>query len=185
MDWRQVVKLSSNYPTEEHGDAAEAIVEYFTASFQVDAILQTNSCARGKATRDSCLDIVVLVQPKSLSIQREHLETEWKSFHDCDKEISALRRVGRFSEVHLDFFDGIFIPIQRDEAAGPDNFEIEIGNYLAYSQTLWEGGGYSTSLKRQWLPYYGDDLRKQRLNTVRGYCLNNLNHIPFYIERGL
>jgi hypothetical protein len=28
-------------------------------------------------------------------------------------------------------------------------------------------------------------LRQQRLNKVRWYCLNNLNHIPLYIERGL
>ena len=40
-------------------------------------------------------------------------------------------------------------------------------------------------LKEQWLPYYNDELRRQRLIMVRHYCLNNLHHIPRYIERGL
>jgi hypothetical protein len=40
-------------------------------------------------------------------------------------------------------------------------------------------------LKRQWLPYYAEPLRQQRLQRVRFYCLNNLHHIPLYLDRGL
>ena len=79
----------------------------------------------------------------------------------------------------------MFIPTEQDEAAGPDGFELGIGNFLAYSVPLWQGSDYLTQLKQQWLPYYNEDLRRQRLNMVRHYCLNNLHHIPLYIERGL
>jgi hypothetical protein len=60
-----------------------------------------------------------------------------------------------------------------------------MGNYLAYSHPLWQGSDYWTRLKTQWLPYYDEMLRRQRLNMVRHYCLNNLHHIPLYVERGL
>ncbi|MEP6895861.1 MAG: hypothetical protein ABI986_09670, partial [Chloroflexota bacterium] len=90
-----------------------------------------------------------------------------------------------YSVVHPGFTNGVFIPHERDEAAGPDDFEVEVGNFLAYSVPLWQGTNYLEQLKRQWLPYYDDELRKQRLSMVRWHCLNNLHHIPLYVERGL
>jgi hypothetical protein len=50
---------------------------------------------------------------------------------------------------------------------------------------LWQGSDYYSRLKTKWLPYYGEELRLQRLKMVREYCLNNLHHIPLYVERGL
>ena len=51
---------SPSYPTDAHARAADAIVEFFATRAETDAVLLVNSCARGKATRDSCLDIAVL-----------------------------------------------------------------------------------------------------------------------------
>ena len=96
-----------------------------------------------------------------------------------------MHKVGKYSVVHPVFFDGMFAPEERDEAAGPDGFELGIGNFLAYSVPLWEGNDRLDRLRAEWLPYYKDDLRKQRLNMVREYCINNLHHIPLYVERGL
>jgi hypothetical protein len=62
---------------------------------------------------------------------------------------------------------------------------LAIGNILAYSVPLWEQGDYLRLLKSQWLPYYGDALRRERLEIVRRYGMNNLQHIPGYIDRGL
>jgi predicted nucleotidyltransferase len=73
------MQLKAAYPTLEHRKAAEAFVEFFTANYQIDAVLLVNSCARGKATRDSCLDIVVLAQPESLRAQGSNLEREWET----------------------------------------------------------------------------------------------------------
>ena len=58
--------LRAAYPSREHGEAAEAIIEFVTTNYQLEAVLLVNSCARGKATRDSCLDMVVLAQPEIL-----------------------------------------------------------------------------------------------------------------------
>jgi predicted nucleotidyltransferase len=179
------MKLQAAYPTPEHRTAAETITEFFTANYSIDAVLLVNSCARGKATHDSCLDIVVLANPASLRPQLAQLEAGWTKFEESEAAIRALKVAGKYSEVHLDFIDGVFAPPERDEAAGPDDFELWMGNYLAYSLPLWQGSDYWARLKAQWLPYYDEALRRQRLNRVRHYCLDNLHHIPLYVERGL
>lgn len=177
--------LKATYPTPQHQAAAEAITEHYTATYPIDAVLLVNSCARGKATRDSCLDIVVLARPERLQAPLSTLAAEWERLEQADQTLAALKKVGKYSVVHPDFIDGVFAPQERDEAAGPDDFELGVGNFLAYSVPLWQGSDYFDRLQRQWLPYYDDDLRRQRLNMVRHYCLNNLHHIPLYIERGL
>jgi predicted nucleotidyltransferase len=177
--------LRAAYPSREHGEAAEAIIEFFTTNYQIEAVLLVNSCARGKATRDSCLDIVVMARPEILKSQLNIWEKQWDDFNQTNPSIQTLKTVGKYSVVHLDFTNGVFEPTGRDEAGGPDSFELGVGNFLAYSVPLWQGSDYLTQLKQQWLPYYDESLRQQRLQMVRFYCLNNLHHIPMYIERGL
>jgi predicted nucleotidyltransferase len=179
------MKLGATYPTQEHEKAAEAIVDFFVSNYKIDAVLLVNSCARGKATRDSCLDIIMLTKPDEGRSQLSALEAGWEGLEKSNPVIQALYKVGKYSVVHPDFIHGVFIPHEQEEAAGPDDFEVEIGNFLAYSVPLWQGSDYFSQLKRQWLPYYNEELRRQRLDRVRWYCLNNLHHIPLYIERGL
>jgi hypothetical protein len=179
------LQLRATYPTSQHGKAAEAIVEFWTTNFQVEVVLLVNSCARGKATRDSCLDINVLAQPEILQSELIAWEKEWENFNQTDSVIQMLKSVGKYAVVHLDVTDGVFEPTEQDEAAGPDGFELGIGNLLAYSVPLWQGSDYLAQLKRRWLPYYNEALRQQRLQRVRFFCLNNLHHIPLYLERGL
>lgn len=179
------MKLQATYPTPQHASAAEAITHFFSSNYAIDAVMLVNSCARGKATRDSCLDINILVQPEALKAQIKALEAGWASFEESDASIQALKSAGKYSVVHLDFVDGVFTPYEQDEAAGPDWFEVGVGNLLAYGVPLWQSSDYLVQIKAQWLPYYNDELRAQRLTKVRWFCLNNLHHIPLYIERGL
>jgi hypothetical protein len=179
------MKLEPAYPTPAHQKAAEAITEYFVSKYRIDAVLLVNSCARGKATRDSCLDIVMLADPGAARSPLKELESGWGQFEKSSEVIQNLYKVGRYSVVHPDFIDGVFKPREQDEADGPDDFEIQVGNFLVYSAPLWQGSDYLTQLKRQWLPYYDEELRQQRLERVRWFCLNNLHHTPLYIERGL
>jgi predicted nucleotidyltransferase len=179
------MKLGPTYPTPEHQRAAEAITEYFSSNYRIDTVLLVNSCARGKATRDSCLDIIMLARPDTSRSSLKDLEAGWEEFEKSSEIIQKLCRVGKYSVVHPDFINGIFRPQEQDETAGPDDFEVQIGNFLAYSVPLWEGSDYFTQIKAQWLPYYGEELRRHRLDKVRWFCLNNLHHIPLYIERGL
>ena len=179
------MKREPAYPTSEHQKAADAIKEYFVSKYKIDAVLLVNSCARGRATRDSCLDIIMLAKPGEARASLKDLEAGWEDFEKSSEVIQNLYKVGKYSVVHPDFINGVFKPREQDEAAGPDDFEVEVGNFLAYSVPLWEGSHYFTQLKEQWLPYYNEELRQKRLERVRWYCLNNLHHIPLYIARGL
>lgn len=85
----------------------------------------------------------------------------------------------------LDFVDGCFVPKPRSWTSGPDEFELEIGNTLVYSRLLWERGECFEALEAKWLPYYGENLRRERLAGVREFCLNNLDHIQLYVDRRL
>jgi predicted nucleotidyltransferase len=179
------MKLEAAYPTPEHQRAAETITDFFVSNYKIDAVLLVNSCARGKATRDSCLDIVMLTKPDPSRSQLSELEAGWTEFEKSNQAMQDLYKVGKYSVVHPDFIHGVFHLREQDESAGPDDFEVEIGNFLAYSVPLWQGSDYFSQLKAQWLPYYSEELRRQRLERVRWYCLNNLHHIPLYIEREL
>jgi hypothetical protein len=178
-------KFEPSYPTPEHQKAADVITDYFVKNYKIDAVLLVNSCARGKATRDSCLDIVMLARPGEERSPLWELEAGWSELEKSSETIQKLYKVGKHSVVHPDFITGDFQPGEQDEAAGPDDFELQIGNFLAYSVPLWQGSNYFTQLKEQWLPYYSEELRLKRLEKVRWFCLNNLHHIPLYIERGL
>jgi hypothetical protein len=177
--------LQANYPTPEHKAAADVIVDFFTSNFKIDSVLLVNSCARGKATRDSCLDIIMLAKPDPSRSQLSDLQAGWDELEKSNNVIKTLYKVGKYSVVHPDFINGVFIPRERDEGGGPDDFEVEVGNFLAYSVPLWQGSDYLEQLKRQWLPFYDEELRRYRLDMVRWHCLNNLHHIPLYVERGL
>ena len=177
--------IKSAYPTPQHEQAAARIVEIFSRQPEVQAVLLTCSCARGKAVPDSCLDIAVLVKPEILKAQGKEMERAWDSANRSDPVFQAQRAVGKYSQVDLEFFDGLFEPGGHNWTSGPDSFEPAIGNLLAYSVPLWEQGDYLHQLKDRWLPYYGEDLRRERLEMVRRFSMNNLHHIPGYVERGL
>lgn len=179
------MELAAAYPTAEHQQAAEVLVDHFRQQLGYEAVLLVNSCARGRASRDSCLDIAVMVPPDRLAHDAAALEAEWERFYQSHPVFEALHAAGKYSVVHLDFFDGQFAPQERNEAAGPDYFEVEVGNRMRYIVPLWQGGERFAQLQAQWLPYYDDALRRERLAMVRHYCLNNLHHIPLYVARDL
>lgn len=180
-----MMQLGTYYPTGEHAAAAAAIVEFWRAEFPVEAVLLVNSCTRGKATPDSCLDIKVLARPDLLASELPLWEARWEAFAGSSAPIARMRAVGKFSDIHLDVMDAVFVPTEQDEAAGPDDFELGIGNILAYSVPLWQGSDYYARLQAQWLPYYDESLRRHRLHRARYFCRHNLHHIPLYLARGL
>jgi hypothetical protein len=177
--------LNPKYPTIEHERAAGTVVHFFSASPVVEAVTLTCSCARGKASRDSCLDMAVLVRPEIFATVRERLEAQWDEFYRQEDVFKKLPQVGKYSHVDLEFFDGCFVPPSHGWTSGTDGFELEIGNHLVYSVPLWKNSDYLDDLKAQWLPYYDEILRRERLAMVRRYCFNNLDHIPLYVNRGL
>ena len=177
-----MVRFSPAYPTPEHELAARRIAGFFARQAHVSAVLLTCSCARGKASRDSCLDMCILVSPDVTATQRHELEQAWSAYHESEDAFKALLKVGRYSQVDLEFSDGRLAPHDHGWTSGPDEFELEIGNIVAYSVTLWEEGGYLKQLQARWLPFYDEATRRERLAMVMRYCRNNLDHIPLYVE---
>lgn len=173
------------YPTPEHQHAAETVVDFFAAVPEIETVCLICSCARGKASRDSCLDILALGRPEAMSTAQADLQKTWDEFYTTDPIFQKLAAVGRYAHVDLEFSDGCFAPTEHSWVGGPDAFELVIGNYLVYSVPLHQKGSYLDELKAKWLPYYDESLRHDRLSMVRKYCLNNFDHIPIYIERGL
>ena len=173
------------FPTELHREVAELAGDFFSAHAQVDTILVVNSCARGRAVTGSDLDLAVLIMPTEASQEVQSLTTLWQEFIATQPLIHRFRSTSRFTQVHLDVFDGRMVPTVWDDGGGPDYFEVEIGNRLAYAAPLHEAGAYFRQLQSQWLPYYGEDLRLSRLVMVREACARDLEAIPFYLNRGL
>jgi len=178
-------RLHPVYPTVEHQRAADAIRDHFAARTEVATVLLVGSTARGKASRDSCLDITVLIMPDDFAARKQSLQNDWTTFYEHEEVFRRLLGVGAYTHVDLEIGDGEFAPRYHGWTSGPDEFELEIGNTLVYSVPLWQGGDYLARLQAQWLPYYSESLRRERLAMVRRFCLNNLDHIPLFIEREL
>lgn len=177
--------MEIGYPTAMHQKTADEITAFFAKFDDVRAVLLTCSCARGKASKDSCLDIAILLSTEIEKKSKAEIITSWDREQKENSIYKEFRAVGKYSHVDLEFIDGIFSEGYHGWTSGPDDFEVEIGNFVAYSKPLYKRDDYFDQLKSTWLPYYNDKLRAKRLKMVKEYCLNNLHHIPLYVERGL
>ncbi len=167
------------YPTDAHRHAAEELTALFAARPETQAVLLINSCARGKATPDSCLDMFVLVPPDV----RDAIRPWWWEQRERHEAVAALRRAGRFSDVHLSVIDGEFVrPHAYDEH---DPLELRVGNTLTYSVTLFERGDRLGELRARWLPFYDEALRAERLAWACRFIDGNLDVVPWYVDREL
>jgi hypothetical protein len=88
-------------------------------------------------------------------------------------------------QIHLDLINGMYTPSIWEDGEGPDGFELEVGNHLAYSAVFSEPGSHFKNLQAEWLPYYNSGLQTQRLEMARRACEYDLDHIPLYHRRGL
>ena len=173
------------FPTPLHEQAAECAFRFFEPLAGVDSVLVVNSCARGQAVADSDLDMNVLMRQDVPDEEVARLETLWRVELAENEMLRRYRASGEHAHVHLDLVHGRFVPETWDDGGGPDGFEIGIGNLLAYGAPLHAAGPYFRQLQGQWLPYYGEDLRRQRLEMARAACIYDLEHVPFFVGREL
>lgn len=75
------------YPTPAHAAAAQAAVEFLGADARVETVLLTNSCARGKASKDSCLDLAALVRPDVWAADGRAMDAAWEQFQRSSQVI--------------------------------------------------------------------------------------------------
>ncbi|MBD0333737.1 MAG: nucleotidyltransferase domain-containing protein [Chitinophagaceae bacterium] len=175
----------ATFPTNLHLQTAELTGAYLSAFPIVDTFLVLNSCARGQAVPESDLDFAVLVHPDAPSAELLDLKQKWQSFTTTNPDILHYKKSHRFAYLHLDIIDGRFLPTRWDEGGGPDQFEVEIGNRIAYAAPLSKEGVYFHQLKNQWLPYYDETLRRRRFAMIKSACEYDIDHIPILIKRGL
>jgi hypothetical protein len=174
-----------HFPSDAHLQAAVAVVDFSKQSTAVQAVLLVNSCARGTATEESDVDIALLVDPMLPVEERQSIERQWRYWYENNSVFRNLERLSRFSRVHLDLFDGQWTPEPWDDGGGPDAFEIEIGNRVAHAAPLWERTQAFADLRARWLPYYGEDLRRERLQMVSLSCHLNLDRVGAAVDRNL
>jgi predicted nucleotidyltransferase len=173
------------FPTELHQQTAELVKDFFAAHPLVDTFLVVNSCARGQANPESDLDFAVLLHPEVSPAETLLIEQEWQYFAKTNADILHYKESYHFAQIHLDVIDGKYLAATWDDGGGPDFFEVEIGNRIAYSAPLGKEGSYFIQLKKHWLPYYDEQLRLQRLSMAIAACEYDLDHIPFFIRREL
>ncbi|MFH1211844.1 MAG: hypothetical protein V1659_02840 [Candidatus Woesearchaeota archaeon] len=170
------------YPTALHQNAAKKFVEIFGKDARVMSILLNCSCARGKASKDSCLDLcLILKHKKDVNIVRKKFEFLYTKIN----EFKNLKKAGVYSHIDLHITDGNIIQRKRSWTQGPDDFELEIGNIFIYSVALLDKNNYFAKLRSKYIPYYSEKLREKRLADAKKHLYNNLNHVPLYVKRGL
>jgi predicted nucleotidyltransferase len=144
------------YPTLLHKKAADKMVEIFSKDKLVMSILLTCSCARGKASKDSCLDMCLVVdQKKNIKAIRDKFEAIKKEI----KELINIRNAGVFAHIDLDITDGKIPMTKRGWTSGPDSYELQIGNLFVYSKILFDRNKYFEKMKEKYLPYYTENIR--------------------------
>ncbi len=174
-----------SFPTLLHQDTAELVRDYFRKIPNVDTVLVVNSCARGHAVPESDLDFAILVQPDTTPTEIRSIEKDWLNYSITQPTFFKYKGSNQFAHLHLDIIDGKYTPTILEIGVASDFFEIEIGNQICHSAPMDNSGLYFKALQNKWLPYYDEDLRLQRLTMTRDACQYDLNHIPFFIKRGL
>ena len=177
--------LQPDFPTPQHQQIAETVGVFFESQPQTDTILVVNSCARGVATVDSDVDMVIIVNEDTTLAQISQLESEWERWRSDQNFFTTFKESGRFRGLHLDIINGRYVPEIWDDGGGPDGFEVEIGNQIVYSAPLTSAGPRFEKLQKRWLPYYEQHLQENRHKMVSDACLYDLEHVPFYAKRGL
>lgn len=162
--------------TPAHREALELTVGFLSALPDVDAVLLAGSWARGVAHEESDVDLAVLA--------RTPVEAAWQRSEERRRAEELLQPLTRWSTIEVDTFAGDLRPEPRGWTSGPDDFELRIGNWVAYAEPLWERDDAFRRLRTGLLPYYDEELRAHRLAEVVMYCQNDLDHIPWSLDRG-
>ena len=174
---------SPSFESSNRAGAASTATEFFSEAEVVDGVLLIGSWARGRAGPTSDLDLALLVGPETDEAERHDLIAAWERSEPRRRIARELGPIVRYSDIDISVIDGEFAPQPRGWTSGPDDFELQLGNYVAHSVPLFERGDRYHALRDRWLPFYDDELRRSRLESVRIFCLNNLDHIGWSLER--
>lgn len=177
--------VKSFFPTQLHSDAAETVSDYFLKIPAIDTVLIVNSCARGHAVAESDLDMAILVKEETPQFLITRLYKRWFAFAEKNAVIQSYKRSNAYAHLHLDIINGKYKPGNIENGEPIDYFEVEIGNQVCYAAPINNYGKYFKKLEKEWLPYYKETIRKQRLKNILDACRYDLDHIPYLVKREL
>jgi predicted nucleotidyltransferase len=170
------------FPTRSHKQAFWQTVEFFKKKPGVSAIGLGGSIARGQGSPDADVDVDVFVRTHKMA---NHLEKEFGKVSEKISQKFSNKSTGKFFEAGVSFRQLNPTPTLRSWTSGPDNFEVEIGMSFFYSIPVFQRGNAYVKAKKKFFPYYDEVLRQKRLAETKKFCINNIDHIPLYLERGL
>jgi hypothetical protein len=123
----------------------------------------------------------VVVRPDAVAA----MEEEFERFAARRAEIVELSRAGRFSDLHLDVSDGV-VTLEPIREEGISWSEVSVGTFFVYCVPLHVNGDRYERLRSEWLPFYEDGRRRERLDAARWFVVeNNLARIAWYVSREL
>lgn len=162
------------YPSQRYKDVLLKVVDYFRSYPGVYAIVLTGSLARGKAVEGSCIDLHVFLGKREFDSLAVTIKSRAEAYSRVGGQIcfyqGELEGGILFGDVRVDvgFTYGNF-SVSRENSFDMtrDEFETTIGNLFAYCILLHEKGDRYRQLRRKYLPFYDDRLRKVRLEGTR------------------
>jgi len=166
------MSLSSlNFPNTDFREILTELLEYYKACPRVYAVILLGSLARGKAVEGSCIDLCIFLERRQMERLASTVKRRTKDYARLGGEIcyyeGKIEGGIQFGDMRVDvsFTDGNFQPsTQHSFDITKDEFETTIGNLFVYAVPLYEKDDRYRHLKRLYLPFYDDALRRARLD---------------------
>lgn len=194
------------FPTAEHRRAALTLARhFFFGDPAVKAVLLSGSLARGRGSETSCVDITIMVPPPDWDgfLERSNALAEGLRtkevrpvpfgdgcavfFSRNDLISASVPGVGDLPasvRVDVGYHNGVIEPNLVD-LPREDDFELAAGNLAVYSIALLERDGWWKAWRRQFLPYFSEDVREAKLMAVEGDFWHNIRTVREMADRGL
>ena len=183
------------FPSSKHERILNKMVNYFKLDARIFAIILHGSLARGQADVSSCIDLGIFVY-------QDHMEDFFTSKEirkraaDYGKMggklwvssgIQELPEIVKFGNISVDIlFRNENIRRYKDQVGiCNDNFDVTIGNLFVNCVPLFEQDDTYKLLKKQYLPFYSEEIRKERLEGTRKEFNYRIDKAKWLAERGL
>ena len=173
-----------SFPTDTHKQVFDKSIEYLKTIPEVGAVTLGGSLARSKGDFHSDIDINLYMKPE-FEEDDSRKENIIKDFKNFETSLGKFDNVDKYFHVGIDIRALSVKPEPRDWVTGPDEYEVEIGNAYVYCELIYEHDLLFSNTKDNYLPYYSEDLRKERLDEVMMYLKNDIGKSEVAAERGL
>jgi predicted nucleotidyltransferase len=176
------------FPSDQHRCLVLGLARVYGEDPVVRAILLGGSLSRERGHPSSDVDLVVVVPAEHLGdflVRERDREPAYRALGatliETEPDGATLDFGGMAA--HVWSTDGVLRP-QAGEMLRDDSFELAIAAFV-YGRPLLERDDYLQTSRARYLPFYSEDLRRDRLCRLRDEFAFNLRQVEFMAERGL